>query len=48
MFNNQQIALCTAAVYYKHLRSALQLILYFKLFNYLTHMRNIPGLLLLD
>ena len=48
-FNNQQNAQHTFAVHYKHLRPAPQLHLNFKLFSYyLTHMRNIRGLLLLD
>jgi len=47
-FTNQQNAQRTAAVYYKHLRPALQLLFNFKLFSYLTHVRNIRGLLLLD
>jgi len=47
-FNNQQNARHTAAVHYKHLRPALQLLVNFKLFSYyLTHMPNIRGLLLL-
>jgi len=36
------------AVHYKYLGPALQLLVNFKLFSYLTHMRNIRGLLLLD
>ena len=37
------------AVHYKHLRPTLQLLNNFKLFSYyLTHMPNVPGLLLLD
>jgi len=48
VFNNQQNAQHTAAVHYKHLRPALQLLVTFKLFSYLTHMRNIQGILLLD
>jgi len=49
-FCNQQNARHTAVVHYtrKHLRYALQLLVNFKLFSYLTHMRNIRGLLLLD
>jgi len=47
-FNNQQYAQHTAAVHYKHLRPALQLLVNFKRFSYLAHMRNIRGLLLLD
>jgi len=42
-FNNKQNARHTAAVHYtsKHLRSALQLLVNFKLFiNYLTYMRK--------
>jgi len=35
-------------VHYKHLRPTLQLPLNFKRFSYLTHTRNIGGLLLLD
>jgi len=47
-FNNQQNAQHTATVHYKHLRPTLQLVVNFKLFSYLTHMRNIRGQLLLD
>jgi len=32
----------------KHLRLALQSLVNFKVFGYLTHMQNISGLLLLD
>jgi len=48
-FNNQKYAQHTFAVHYKHLRPALQLLVNLKLFSYyLTHMRNIRGLVLLD
>jgi len=48
-FNNQQNAQHTFAMHYKHLRPALQLLVNFELLSYyLTHMRNIRGLLLLD
>jgi len=48
-FNNQQNAQHTFAEHYKQLIPALQLLVNFKLFShYLTHMPNIPGLLLLD
>jgi len=49
-FNNQQNAQHTAAMHYKHLRPALQLLVNFKLFSYLKHLRDIRelGLLLLD
>jgi len=47
-FYDQQNAQYTAAVHYKHLRPAQQLLVNFKLFIHLTHVRNIPGLLLLD
>jgi len=48
-FNNQQNAQHTAVVHYKQLRPALQLLVNFKLFSYyLSHIRNIRGLLLLD
>jgi len=47
-FNNQQNAQHVAAVHYKRLPPALQLLVRFKLFSYLTHMRNIRELLLLD
>jgi len=49
-FYNQQNARQTAVVHYtlKHLRPALQLLVNFKLFSYLTHLRNTRGLLLLD
>jgi len=47
-FNNHQNAQYTEAGHYKHLRPTLQLSLNFKIFSYITHMRNIRGLLLLD
>jgi len=49
MFNNQQNAQHTFAVHYKHLRPALQFLVDFKRFSYyLTYMRNIRRILLLD
>jgi len=47
-FNIQKNAQHTAEVYYKLLLAALQLLVNFKLINYLTHTRNIRELLLLD
>jgi len=49
-FYNQQNARYTAVVHCtrKHLRPALQLLVNFKLFSYLTNLRNIRVLLLLD
>jgi len=47
-FNNQQNAQHTVTVHYMHLRPALQLLVNFKLFGYLTRMRNIRELLLSD
>jgi len=46
-FNNHENAQHTATVHYKHWRPAQQLPLNFEL-SYLTHMRSIRRLLLLD
>jgi len=42
-FNNRQNAQHTVAVNYKHLHPALQLLVNFKLFSYLTYLRKIEG-----